>query len=32
VPTIVYVDGNNNQSAAFDTRLAGMTAPFYGAG
>jgi hypothetical protein len=32
VPSIVYVDGNNNQSAAFDTRLAGMTAPFYGAG
>jgi hypothetical protein len=32
VPSIVYVDGNNNQSSAFDTRLAGMTAPFYGAG
>jgi hypothetical protein len=32
VPSIVYVDGNNNQSSAFDTGLAGMTAPFYGAG
>jgi hypothetical protein len=32
VPSVVYVDGNNNQSTTFDTRLAGMTAPFYGAG
>jgi hypothetical protein len=32
VPSIVYVDGNNNQSRTFDTRLAGMTAPFYAAG
>jgi hypothetical protein len=32
VPSVVYVDGNNNQSTTFDARLAGMTAPFYGAG
>jgi hypothetical protein len=32
VPSVVFVDGHNNQSAAFDSRLAGMTAPFYGAG
>jgi hypothetical protein len=32
VPSVVFVDGRNNQSAAFDARLAGMTAPFYGAG
>jgi hypothetical protein len=32
VPSIVYVDGNNNQTNAFDRRLAGMTAPFYSAG
>jgi hypothetical protein len=31
VPSIVYVDGNNNQSPAFNA-LNGMTAPFYGAG
>jgi hypothetical protein len=30
VPSIVYVDGDNNQAPAF-SRLAGMTAPFYGA-
>ena len=32
VPSVVFVDGPNNQSGVFDTRLAGMTAPFYGAG
>ena len=32
VPSVVFVDGPNNRSAAFDARLAGMTAPFYGAG
>jgi len=32
VPSIVFVDGHNNQSAAFNSRLAGMTAPYYGAG
>jgi len=32
VPSVVFVDGHNNQSGAFDARLAGMTAPFYGAG
>jgi hypothetical protein len=32
VPSVVFVDGHNNQSAAFDAALAGMTAPFYGAG
>jgi hypothetical protein len=32
VPSVVFVDGQNNSSAAFDARLAGMTAPFYGAG
>jgi hypothetical protein len=32
VPSIVFVDGENNRSSVFDTRLAGMTAPFYGAG
>jgi hypothetical protein len=31
VPSIVYVDGNNNRAAAFNA-LDGMTAPFYGAG
>jgi hypothetical protein len=30
VPSIVYVDGANDRSSAF-ARLAGMTAPFYGA-
>jgi hypothetical protein len=32
VPSVVFVDGDNNQSPAFDSELAGMTAPFYGAG
>jgi hypothetical protein len=32
VPSVVFVDAHNNQSGVFDTRLAGMTAPFYGAG
>jgi hypothetical protein len=32
VPSVVFIDGHNNQSGVFDTRLAGMTAPFYGAG
>ena len=32
VPSVVFVDGHNNQAAVFDARLAGMTAPFYGAG
>jgi hypothetical protein len=32
VPSVVFVEGQNNSSAAFDARLAGMTAPFYGAG
>jgi hypothetical protein len=32
VPSVVFVDGQNNSSAAFDARLVGMTAPFYGAG
>ena len=32
VPSVVFVDGQNNSSAAFDARLLGMTAPFYGAG
>jgi hypothetical protein len=32
VPSVVFVDGNNNQSPVFNSRLAGMTAPFYGAG
>jgi hypothetical protein len=31
VPSIVYVEGDNDQSAAF-ARLAGMSAPFYGSG
>jgi hypothetical protein len=31
VPAIVYVDGHNDGLAAF-SRLAGMTAPFYGSG
>jgi hypothetical protein len=31
VPSVVFVDGNNNQSGAFDAGLVGMTAPFYGA-
>jgi hypothetical protein len=32
VPSVVFVNGANNQSAVFDARLAGMTAPYYGAG
>jgi len=32
VPSVVFVDGDNNQSGAFDAGLVGMTAPFYGAG
>ena len=32
VPSVVFVDGHNNQSLVFDARLAGMTAPYYGAG
>jgi hypothetical protein len=32
VPSVVFADGQNNSSAAFDARLVGMTAPFYGAG
>ena len=32
VPSVVFVDGHNNQSSVFDAGLAGMTAPFYGAG
>ena len=32
VPSVVFVDGPNNQSRVFDARLAGMTAPYYGAG
>lgn len=32
VPSVVFVDGNNNQSGAFNAGLVGMTAPFYGAG
>lgn len=32
VPSVVFVDGHNNQSRVFDARLAGMTAPYYGAG
>jgi hypothetical protein len=32
VPSVVFIDGHNNQSAAFDAGLVGMTAPFYGAG
>ena len=31
VPSVVYVDGANDQAPAFQ-RLAGMTAPFYGTG
>jgi hypothetical protein len=31
VPAIVYVEGRNDSAAAF-SRLAGMTAPFYGSG
>jgi hypothetical protein len=31
VPAIVYVEGRNDSTAAF-SRLAGMTAPFYGSG
>jgi hypothetical protein len=30
VPSVVYVEGGNNRTAAF-ARLAGMSAPFYGA-
>jgi hypothetical protein len=32
VPSVVFVDGHNNESPTFNARLAGMTAPFYGAG
>lgn len=32
VPSIVFVNGDNNRTPAFNTALAGMTAPFYGAG
>jgi len=32
VPSVVFVDGHNNQSPTFNAQLAGMTAPFYGAG
>ena len=32
VPSVVFVDGHSNQSSTFNARLAGMTAPFYGAG
>jgi hypothetical protein len=32
VPSIVFIDGHNNQTSAFNSALAGMTAPFYGAG
>jgi hypothetical protein len=32
VPSIVFVNGDNNQTTAFNTRLTGMTAPFYGSG
>jgi len=32
VPSVVFVEGQNNSSVAFDARLVGMTAPFYGAG
>jgi hypothetical protein len=32
VPSIVYLDGRSNESSAFDQRLAGMSAPFYGTG
>jgi hypothetical protein len=31
-PSIVFVNGHNNQTTAFNNRLAGMTAPFYGTG
>jgi hypothetical protein len=31
VPAIVYVEGRNDGAAAF-SRLAGMSAPFYGSG
>jgi hypothetical protein len=31
VPSVVFTDGRNNQAAAFDQGLAGMTAPFYAA-
>ena len=31
VPSVVYVEGSNDQSAAF-ARLAGMSAPYYAAG
>lgn len=31
VPSIVYVEGADDQAAAF-ARLAGMSAPFYGTG
>jgi hypothetical protein len=30
VPSVVFIDGHNNQTSAFDTRLTGMSAPFYG--
>ncbi len=31
-PSIVFVQGANNQSSAFQARLSGMTAPYYGTG
>ncbi len=31
-PSIVFVQGANNQSSAFQSRLSGMTAPYYGTG
>jgi len=32
VPSVVIVDGANNQTGAFNERLSGMSAPFYGTG
>jgi hypothetical protein len=32
VPSVVVVNGANDRTRAFDQRLAGMTAPFYGTG
>jgi hypothetical protein len=31
-PSIVFVQGANNQSSAFQSRLSGLTAPYYGTG
>jgi hypothetical protein len=31
VPSVVFVNGHNNQSSTFNARLGDMTAPFYGA-